>query len=111
MGQAEALLGSARSYYFEVMGDVWKTLCAGNPPSPSQRASYRLCMTHLTQACVQAVALMYKAGGDSALYAEHPLDRYFRDIHTLNQHVIMSQKTYQTAGRVFLGLEPGEPFF
>ena len=107
MGQAEALLGSARSYYFEVMGDVWETLCAGNPPSSSQRASCRLCMAHLTQACVQAVALMYKAGGGSALYAEHPLDRYFRDIHTLNQHVIMSQKTYQTAGRVFLGLEPG----
>jgi len=111
VGQAEALLGSARSYYFEVMGDVWETLCAGNPPSPGQRASYRLGMAHLTQACVQAVALMYRAGGGSALYAEHPLDRYFRDIHTLNQHVIMSQKTYQTAGRVFLGLEPGEPFF
>ena len=26
--------------------------------------------------------------------AAHPLDRHFRDIHTLNQHVVESQKTY-----------------
>ncbi len=68
-------------------------------------------MTHLTEACVKAVALMYKAGGGSALHAEHPLDRHFRDIHTLNQHVVVSQKTYQSAGRMLLGLEPGEPLF
>lgn len=43
--------------------------------------------------------------------AAHPLDRHFRDIHTLNQHVGGSQKTYQSAGRMFLGLKPGEPFF
>ena len=43
--------------------------------------------------------------------AAYPLDRHFRDIHTLNQHVVVSQKTYQSAGRMFLGLEPGEPFF
>ena len=111
VGQAEALFGSARSYLFEVMGELWETLCAGDPLSPRQRARYRLSMTHLTGSCVRAVALMYKAGGGSSLYATHPLDRHFRDIHTLNQHVIVSQKTYQSAGRMFLGLEPGEPFF
>ena len=111
VAQAEALLGSARSYLFDVMGDLWETLCAGDPLSPPQRARYRLGMTHLTNSCVQAVALMYRAGGGSSLYAAHPLDRHFRDIHTLNQHVVVSQKTYQSAGRMFLGLEPGEPFF
>jgi len=111
VGQAEALLGSARGYVFEVMGNLWETLCAGDPLSPQQRARYRLSMTHLTDSCVRAVALMYKAGGGSSLYATHPLDRHFRDVHTLNQHVVVSQKTYQSAGRMFLGLEPGEPFF
>ena len=111
VAQAEVLLGSARSYLFDVMGDVWETLCAGSQLSTGHRARYRLCMTHLTDACVKAVALMYKAGGGSALYAEHPLDRHFRDIHTLNQHVVVSQKTYQSGGRMLLGLEPGEPFF
>ena len=101
----------ARSYLFEVMGNLWETLCAGDPLSPQQRARYRLSMTHLTDSCVRAVALMYKADGGSSLYATHPLDRHFRDIHTLNQHVVVSQKTYQSAGRMFLGLEPGEPFF
>ncbi len=91
------------------MAAAWAALCAGNALSTGQRARYRLCTTHLTDACVKAVALMYKAGGGSALYAEHPLGRHFRDIHTLNQHVVASQKTYQSAGRMLLGLEPGEP--
>ena len=111
VAQAEVLLGSARSYFFDVMGNLWDTLCSGDALSTSQRARYRLSMTHLTQSCAQAVALMYKAGGGSALYATHPLDRHFRDVHTLSQHVVVSQKTYQTAGRMFLGLGPGEPFF
>ena len=111
VAQAEALLGSARSYWVDVIGNLWETLCAGDGLSTGQRARYRLCMTHLTNACAQAVTLMYKAGGGSSLYASHPLDRHFRDIHTLNQHVVVSQKTYQSAGRMFLGLEPGEPFF
>ena len=89
---------------------VGNAVC-GRPAVPQQRARYRLSMTHLTDSCVRAVALMYKAGGGSSLYATPPLDRHFRDIHTLNQHVVVSQKTYQSAGRMFLGLEPGEPFF
>ncbi len=111
VGQAEALLGSARSYLFEIMGDLWETLCADDPLSPQRRARYRLSMTHLTDSCVRAVALMYKSGGGSSLYATHPSDRRFRDIHTLNQHVVVSRKPYQSAGRMFLGLEPDEPFF
>ncbi len=111
VAQAEAQLGSVRSYWVDVMGDLWETLRAGDTLSTGQRARYRLCMTYLTNSCVQAVTLMYQAGGGSSLYASHPLDRHFRDIHTLNQHVVVSQKTYQSAGRMLLGLEPGEPFF
>ena len=111
VAQAEALVGSARSYFFDVMGDLWATLAVGHQPTAGQRARFRLSMTHLHGACVQAVDLMYKTGGGSSLYATHPLDRHFRDIHTLNQHVIVSPKTYESAGRMLLGLEPGEPFF
>ncbi len=108
---AEALVGSARSYVFEVLGDLWAALVAGNQPSTGQRARYRLSMTHVHSACVQAVELVYKVGGGSSVYATHPFDRHFRDIHTINQHLAVSLKTYEVAGRMLLGLEPGEPFF
>ena len=77
VAQAEALLGSARSYLFDVMGDLWETLCAGDPLSPPQRARYRLGMTHLTNSCVQAVALMYRAGGGSSLIRRPSLGSAF----------------------------------
>jgi len=37
------------------------------------------------------------------------LGRCWRDVHTLSQHVLLAPHRYNIAGRVFLGLDPGEP--
>jgi Acyl-CoA dehydrogenase, C-terminal domain len=39
IARAEALVGSARSYAIDVIGDVWATLKAGDEPSRRQRAA------------------------------------------------------------------------
>lgn len=90
VARAEALVGSARAYVFDVVGDLWATLQAGGQPSATQRARFNLCIAHAGQSCVEAVDLMYQAAGGTALYAPHPLDRALRDIHTLNQHTVFS---------------------
>lgn len=84
-------------------------LVRGDELSSELRARYRLCMAAACRMCVEAVALMYEAGGGSSLYATHPLDRQFRDIHTAQQHMMFSPKVYEAAGRLLLGLEPGLP--
>lgn len=111
VAQAEALVGSARSYVHETVADLWSTLLAGSVLSTAQRVRLRLAISHAFSAGVQAVDLMYQAGGGSSLYAPHPLDRHFRDIHTSNQHTVISPKTYYTAGRLLLGLESDIPNF
>ncbi|HEX2172952.1 MAG TPA: acyl-CoA dehydrogenase family protein [Dehalococcoidia bacterium] len=111
IGRAEALIGSARAYALGVMEDVWNSLVAGRELTAAQRARYRLSMTHAFVACTEAVDLMYHTAGGTALYATHPLDRIFRDMHTINQHFAIGPKTYEAAGRLFLGLEPGLPMF
>ena len=65
----------------------------------------------LTKLASQAVDLMYKTASGTALYASHPLDRCFRDIHTASQHFVVSTKIVEAAGRVFLGLKPGVPIY
>jgi len=111
VAQAEALVGSARAFACEVLADLWRTLRAGDEPSARQRARYRLAITHAMQAATQAVDLMYGAAGGSAVYTSCPLERQFRDIHTLAQHASLAPTTLEPAGRLLLGLEPGAPFF
>jgi hypothetical protein len=70
-----------------------------------QRALYRIALTHAHAACAEAVETLYKAYGGSSVYSAGPFDRALRDILTINQHTINSLKTYDTTGRVLLGLD------
>jgi alkylation response protein AidB-like acyl-CoA dehydrogenase len=108
---AESVVGSARSYIFERMASMWETLRAGNTPSVKQRALFRAALVHAHSACVQAVELLYKAYGGSAVYASGPFDRHLRDVLTINQHTVNSPKVLETAGRVLLGLDLHDPLF
>jgi alkylation response protein AidB-like acyl-CoA dehydrogenase len=111
VARAEGPVGSARGFVFDVMGNLWDTLSQGEPLSPRQRARYRLCLASASEMCVEAVELMYRAGGGASLYATNPLDRYLRDIRTLHQHIVFSPKVFEVAGRVLLGLQPNAPGF
>ena len=109
VARADALVGAARAYAFDVMGDIWASLARGDELTVSQRARYRLCIATVAEMCVDAVDLMYRAGGGTSLYAPHPLERHFRDIHTAQQHQVFAPKVHEATGRMLLGLEPGLP--
>ena len=111
VARAEALLGSARAFVFDVLEDIWSSLTAGKTLSARQQALYRLAICHAYEAGVEAVTLMFKTASGTALYATHPLDRWFRDIHTASQHFVVSAKIAEAAGRVMVGLRPGVPSF
>jgi alkylation response protein AidB-like acyl-CoA dehydrogenase len=105
LGRAEALVGSARSYVFEQMEELWRTLVAGERLTIEQRARYRLAGVHAHDACAEAVALLYKANGGASAYAGSALERQFRDIHTANLHTLNSLKVYEGGGRALLGMD------
>lgn len=109
VGRAEALLGAARSYLFDVIGDLYATLAAGREPTARQFAHFGLVHPQVYAICTEAVELVYKARGGSAAYASGQLDRCLRDIVTMNQHVGNSLRSYAMAGRILLGL-PAEEF-
>lgn len=109
VGQAEALVGGARAYVRETLSDLWRTVSDGEAPTPRQRAVYRLSIAQAMASSVQAVDLMYSAGGASAIYATSALDRCLRDVHTAHAHVWVAPDNYEIAGRLLLGLDPGTP--
>jgi indole-3-acetate monooxygenase len=110
VAQAEAMVSSARAFVFETVGDMWNTLTARHFPSNKQRARARLAIAHATAACTEAVELLYKANGGSSVYTGSPFDRRLRDIQTVNQHTVVSLKTWEIMGRVLLGLDPNYGF-
>jgi alkylation response protein AidB-like acyl-CoA dehydrogenase len=109
VAQAEALVGSGRAYVREATRDAWETVERGEPLSPEQRAVYRLAIAQAMANAVQAVDLMYSVGGATSIYAASRLDRCLRDIHTAAAHVWVAPDTYELAGRLLLGLDPGSP--
>jgi alkylation response protein AidB-like acyl-CoA dehydrogenase len=111
VARAEALLGAARAFVFDVLEDIWSTLTSSKMVSARQQALYRLAICHVYEAGVEAVTLMFKTASGTALYATHPLDRWFRDIHTASQHFVVSAKIAEAAGRVMVGLRPDVPSF
>lgn len=111
VARAEALLGSARGFVFDVVEDVWAGLVAGRAVSARQQALFRLAICNAYDLCVEAVDLMFKTASGTALYASCPLDRHFRDVHTASQHFVVSTKIAEAAGRVLLGLKPNVPTF
>ena len=109
VARADALVHAARAYVYDVMGAVWDALVRGEELSPQLRARYRLCLAAACKLCVEAVDLIYEAGGGASPYAAQPLDRLLRDVHTAQQHMMFSPKVYEATGRLLLGLEPGLP--
>jgi alkylation response protein AidB-like acyl-CoA dehydrogenase len=104
MAEAEALVRSSRALLFEAVGDARSAIDARGAFSDQERVLLRLSATHAARASARAVDLMYNAGGGSSVYASSPLQRHFRDVHVITQHVMVGEATYAVAGRVLLGL-------
>lgn len=107
IARGEAAVRSARAFFYEAIDEVWATVAAGDPASIEERALLRLAAANAAAAAVQAVDRAYLLGGGTSIYESSPLQRQFRDIHALTQHIVVSPGTFEMAGRVFLGLDPG----
>jgi alkylation response protein AidB-like acyl-CoA dehydrogenase len=103
VAEAEALVRSARAFLFEATGEVSAAAARGEVRD-GERALLRLAATQATRASARAVDLMYHAGGGSSIYAGSPLQRHFRDVHVITQHVMVAEATFTMVGRVLLGL-------
>lgn len=109
VARAEALLESARAYRREIVADIWRTVNAKSSISLQQRAQVRLAGVSATEAAVRAVDLMYGAASTAAIQNESPLSHCFRDVHAAAANVNVLPSLYENVGRVYLGLEAGNP--
>ena len=106
LGIAQATAGSARAYLYETTAQAWELTMAGEELPRELRAGMRLACTHAVSASVQAVDRAHSAAGASSIYSASPLDRYFRDVHSVAAHAFVRQTTMADGGQLLLGQEP-----
>ncbi|NOT53441.1 MAG: hydrolase [Deltaproteobacteria bacterium] len=109
VGEAEAVLRSARAFIFDAIDAAWDAAASGKKLSSDLRRDVRLAAAHAVRQSVKAVDLMYEAGGGSAIHAQSPLQRCFRDVHVVTQHVLVNASLYEQTGRLYLGAGPASP--
>ena len=111
VSEAERLIGSARSYVFETIEELWQTVDRGDRPTNKLRALVQLSCSGAANESVKAVEMLYSAAGASANFVSSPLDRCMRDVMVVRQHIMVSPQFSEAIGRVLLGMESGTFLF
>ncbi|WP_158929639.1 acyl-CoA dehydrogenase family protein [Acidisphaera sp. S103] len=109
IAEADAIVNAARAYVFDAVGTLWQTLSAGETPSDHAIAQGRLAIVHAMHESVRAVDKVFHAAGTNAIYTRLPLECAFRDVHVAVQHAAALPLYFESAGKVLLGLRPGDP--
>lgn len=105
LAQAEVALRAARGFVLQSMADVWKELQAGASINVEQRITIRMAATHAIVKAREAVDFAYHTAGATAIFENHPLERRFRDMHTVTQQLQGRMSHFETVGAWMLGAE------
>jgi indole-3-acetate monooxygenase len=104
VARSEARLRAARTFLLDAVETAWRASSGPEPMSAEHRRDIRLATTFATEEAAAIVTRMHRTAGGSAVYDTSPIQRCLRDVHVATQHMMVSESTYELAGRLFLGL-------
>ncbi len=104
--QSEVNVRAARAFLLQAVADIWHTINrSGANLTIDQRITIRMASTHAIHKAREAVDFAYNAAGASAIFGSHPLERRFRDIHTVTQQLQGRLAHFETVGAWMLGAD------
>ena len=106
IGIASGKLYSVRACLRALVGKIWEDAESLEPIGMEARITTRLATTHAIQEAAQATDIIYQVCGSTAIFASHPVQRRFQDVHTITQQVQGRLANYDTVGQWLLDLEP-----
>ena len=111
IAKAEAAIRSARAFFFETAEQAFDTLVAGDALDLQTRNLLRLSSTHAATIGMEVAQTAYRLSGTTGIFSAHSIAQRFQDALVVPQHAFLSEGTWQSAGRVLLGLAapPGFP--
>jgi alkylation response protein AidB-like acyl-CoA dehydrogenase len=89
------------------ISETLATVTSGKSVDVKLRMRNRLTHSFATKLLVQAVDAMFLAAGGSALGLQHPVQRFWRDIHAAASHISLNWDSVSAMyGQHVFGLEP-----
>lgn len=107
---AEARLSSSMSYLGDVARGVWSEVERGDPLTLAHRMQIRLAGTYAIHEARDVMGSLWDMAGASAIFESHPIERRFRDLHTVTQQLQGRSAHLENVGTYLLGGEPDMTF-
>jgi indole-3-acetate monooxygenase len=111
VGRAEAVIGAARAFLNEAMTELLAALDDDADRLMRARARLRIACAYAAEGSTSIVQMLTTEAGASAIFESSGLERAGRDVHAAVKHVAMSPQSYILAGRLQLGMDPGNMRF
>jgi alkylation response protein AidB-like acyl-CoA dehydrogenase len=105
VAKAKAMVDASRAYIDAATVAALEEVAATGGLSLDRKVDMQLAASFAAEACADAVDLVWDAAGTSGIRLESPLERHFRDIHTLAQHASKSLPRFESSGQILFGLE------
>ncbi|MGD9922541.1 MAG: acyl-CoA dehydrogenase family protein [Pseudorhodoplanes sp.] len=107
VAEATASIDAAQLMIHRDLRETSDAVHAGRAVDLDMRLRNRLTHTFATRLCVQAVDAVFVAMGGSALGMQHPVQRFWRDIHAASSHISLNWDAVGAMyGQHVFGLEP-----
>jgi alkylation response protein AidB-like acyl-CoA dehydrogenase len=106
----EAAFGAARAFMVDVLKETWDAADEIAPVGAAERARVRLAASHAIETSLAVADWTFKQAGTSAIFVGTPLERRFRDIHTLSQQIQSRDAHFEAVGRVLYNGDPAGTF-
>jgi len=111
LAQVEVRMRAARAYLIESAQQIWNDVAKPDGVlTLPHRMTSRGASTHAIHSAREAVDFAYHASGATAIFNSHPLERRFRDMHTVMQQLQSRMVHFENVGAYLMGGEPDLAF-
>jgi indole-3-acetate monooxygenase len=110
LARAEAQLRSARAFLYETTDQAYARLVAGEALNLEMQTLLRLGASNAAKVGADVARAAYVMSGTAGIFTDHPLACAVQDALVVPTHALLSEGTWQSAGRMLLGLEPAPGF-
>jgi alkylation response protein AidB-like acyl-CoA dehydrogenase len=111
VARSEARFGAARAFLLGSLEEIWRNVAQSGRLTLDHNTTIRLASTWAIHQAREVVDTAYHAAGATAIFESNPLERRFRDIHTVIQQYQGRQAHFETVGQVLLGLPQESTMF
>jgi indole-3-acetate monooxygenase len=106
IAQADAKISSAKAWLIHLLHEAWEQCAMSGAVSFPLRIKLRQACTHQIDSARDAVDILFREAGATAIFKSNSFERRFRDVHTVAIQVQGSIARMQSAGQYYLGLTP-----